>query len=285
MPTTAPWQLPAGVDCYAVVGNPVAHSKSPRIHQAFAKQTGQSLVYLAQAIEPGDFVAAVAEFQRLGGKGLNVTLPFKLEAHALCARRSERAEQSGAVNTLWFERDGRICGDNTDGIGLMRDLTMNHGMAVAGRKVLLLGAGGAAQGILPALLAERPAKLTIANRTFSRARALAGRVPLAERGMIDVLPMEALAGRAFNLIINATAASLAGELPPLPDDVLHRGGDCYDMMYADEPTVFMQWGLRYGAARSVDGLGMLVEQAAESFYLWRGIRPDTAAVIKELRQS
>jgi shikimate dehydrogenase len=282
---STPWRLPAGVDCYAVVGYPVAHSKSPRIHQMFAAQTGQTLSYIAQPIEPGNFAAAVAEFQRLGGKGLNVTLPFKLEAHALCAWRSERAERAGAVNTLWFDKTGRICGDNTDGIGLVRDLTVNHGIVVNRRKVLLLGAGGAAQGALPALLAARPAKLTIANRTFSKAQALAERVPAAERNMIEILPMEALAGRDFNLIINATAASLAGELPPLPDDVLHRGGDCYDMMYADGPTIFMRWGVRYGAVRSVDGLGMLVEQAAESFFLWRDVRPDTAPVIKALRHA
>ncbi len=192
---------------------------------------------------------------------------------------------AGVVNTLWFEKEGTICGDNTDGIGLVRDLTVNQGMAVVRRRVLLVGAGGAAQGVLPALLAERPARLTITNRTLARAQRLAERVPVAEKGLIEVLPMEALAGRAFDLIINATAASLAGELPPLPDDVLRAGGECYDMMYADEPTVFMQWGTRSGARRSVDGLGMLVEQAAESFFLWRGIRPDSAAVIKELRQS
>lgn len=282
---SAPWHLPRGVDCYAVVGYPVAHSKSPRIHQAFAAQTGQTLTYIAQPVEPGGFAAAAAEFQRQGGKGLNVTLPFKLEACALCAWRSERVERAGAVNTLWFDEEGRICGDNTDGIGLVRDLTVNHGMAVTGRMVLLLGAGGAAQGVLPALLAERPAKLTIANRTFSKAQMLAERVSDAGRGMIEALPLAALGGRDFDLIINATAASLAGELPPLPDAVLRRGGDCYDMMYADEPTVFMQWGLRYGAVRSVDGLGMLVEQAAESFFLWRGVRPDTAPVIKALRNA
>ncbi|MGD2138453.1 MAG: shikimate dehydrogenase [Gammaproteobacteria bacterium] len=268
-------------DKYAVMGNPVAHSKSPRIHTLFAAQTGQDLTYEAILVEPGDLAGAVAGFLAGGGRGLNITVPFKEDAWALAATRSERAERAGAVNTLVLNPDGRHFGDNTDGAGLVRDLTANHGAAIAGRRVLLVGAGGAARGVVEPLLLERPALLLVANRTPGKAVELARR--FCRLGRIEGCGLDALEGQSFDLVINATAAGLSGTVPALPGGVVTPASWCYDMIYGDAPTAFVRWAERLGAARAIDGLGMLVEQAAESFHLWRGVRPATGPVIRALR--
>ena len=272
------------MDRYAVIGNPIAHSKSPQIHAAFARQTGQELSYEALLAPVDGFAQTVADFRARGGLGLNVTVPFKLEAFALAEHHTARAQAAGAVNTLAFGADG-VLGDNTDGAGLVRDLTANLDFALAGRRILLLGAGGATRGVLLPLLDSRPARLTIANRTVAKAEALAA-LFAARAGdtALDACGFDALAGRRFDLVINATAASLADELPPLPPGLYAEGALAYDMMYARAPTRFMRAALADGAARVADGLGMLVEQAAESFTLWRGVRPDSAPVLAELRR-
>ena len=272
------------MDRYAVIGNPIAHSKSPQIHAAFARQTGQELSYEALLAPLDGFAQTVADFRAHGGRGLNVTVPFKLEAFALAEHHTARAQAAGAVNTLALGADG-ILGDNTDGAGLVRDLSANLNFALAGRRILLLGAGGATRGVLLPLLDSRPARLTIANRTVAKADALAA-LFAARAGdtALDACGFDALAGRRFDLVINATAASLADELPPLPPGLYAEGALAYDMMYARAPTRFMRAALADGAARVADGLGMLVEQAAESFTLWRGVRPDSAPVLAELRR-
>lgn len=267
-------------DRYAVMGNPIAHSKSPYIHTRFAEQTGQAVAYEALLVEAGDFPAAVERFRAAGGKGLNVTVPFKQEAWGLAASRSPRAERAGAVNTLKFTPQG-VFGDNTDGVGLVRDLHVNHGVTLAGRRLLLLGAGGAVRGVLEPLLAQQPAQLFIANRTAAKASELA--TTFADLGPVQGGGFAELAGQDFDVVINGTAASLQGELPPLPPDLLAPGATCYDMMYGAEPTPFMRWASAEGAAIVLDGLGMLVEQAAEAFLIWRGVRPQTAPVIASLR--
>lgn len=271
-------------DRYAVVGNPVAHSKSPRIHAVFARLTNQDLSYEAILAPRDGFADAVRAFIAAGGRGLNVTVPFKLEAFALAQRRSPRAEAAQAVNTLAFSGEG-IFGDNTDGAGLVADLTRNLGLSLAGTRILLLGAGGAARGALLPLLEQRPALLHLANRTADKARALgeefAGR---AAGGCLESGGFAGLAGRSFDLVINATAASLAGEAPPLPEGLYAPGSLAYDMLYGRE-TPFLAAARAQGAARLADGLGMLVEQAAESFFLWRGVRPPTAPVLAQLRSA
>lgn len=268
-------------DRYAVMGNPIAHSKSPLIHRQFAGQTGQVLTYDAILVDIGRFTEAVDAFRRDGGKGLNVTVPFKQDAWRLASRRTPRAERAGAVNTLWWDGDERLCGDTTDGVGLVRDLCDNHGIRIEGRRVLLVGAGGAARGVIEPLLAERPATLVIANRTPERAHELAA--IFGGLGPITGCGFGELSGRSFDLAINATAAGLTGEVPPLPATVFAPGACAYDMMYGSEPTAFVRWSLAQGCARALDGLGMLVEQAAEAFFIWRGVRPDTAPVIARLR--
>lgn len=271
------------MDRYAVVGNPVAHSKSPLIHAAFAAQTGQALVYEALLAPLDGFAATVEAFRVGGGLGLNVTVPFKLDAFALADRLSPRAEAAGAVNTLAFDR-GDIYGDNTDGCGLVRDLTQNLGWSLSGRRILLLGAGGAARGALLPLLMERPAALVIANRTESRAVELADRFRTqAKDTLLHACSFDALAGASFDVVINATAASLAAQSPALPDGLYAPGALAYDMMYGKDETPFMRAARSAGAAVVADGLGMLVEQAAESFFLWRGVRPHTRAVLATLR--
>ncbi len=266
-------------DQYAVVGNPVAHSKSPQIHAEFARQTGQDMSYERLLAPLGGFAETVEAFRQAGGKGLNVTVPFKEEAYRYATRKSERAEAAGAVNTLKFD-NGLIMGDNTDGAGLVRDLTANLKLQLNGKRILLMGAGGAARGVIGPLLAEKPAALSLANRTVEKALRLAGLFD----GKISGVSYAALSGERFDVVINATAASLKGELPPLPDQLFNPGALAYDMMYGAE-TSFMAWARRHGASQVADGLGMLVEQAAESFFLWRGVRPDTAPVIQKLRPS
>lgn len=268
-------------DRYAVIGNPIEHSKSPQIHAAFAAQTGQDLEYGRLLGTPGRFAEEVREFFAAGGKGLNVTVPFKEEAWQLAEELSPRARMAKAVNTLLPLPDGGIRGDNTDGVGLVRDLEQNQGARLDGWQLLLLGAGGAARGVLAPLFEARPAAITIANRTASRAEQLAEK--LAELGPLTGIGLDRLEGRRFDLIVNATAAGLQDRVPEIPDELLNPGGWCYDMMYADQPTAFVRWGLAHGAEKSLDGLGMLVEQAAESFFLWRGVRPDTGPVIRSLR--
>ncbi len=269
------------VDRYAVIGNPIEHSRSPQIHRAFAQQTGEPVEYLRLLGRPGHFAEDVEDFLCAGGRGLNVTVPFKEEAWRLVDELSPRAASAQAVNTILRLGDGRLRGDNTDGIGLVRDLQQNQGAVLAGARILLLGAGGAARGVLRPLLETHPERITIANRTASRAVALAA--DLAALGPVDGCGFGELAGRRFDFMINATAAGLSDRVPGIPDGLLAQGGWCYDMMYGSEPTAFMRWGRAQGAARVVDGLGMLVEQAAESFYLWRGVRPDTAPVMRQQR--
>jgi shikimate dehydrogenase len=266
---------------YAVMGNPVRHSKSPAIHHSFAKQCGIDLEYRAIEVEAGGFAAAVQSFRARGGHGLNITVPFKLEAYALADRRSARAQQAGAVNTFRFEPDGPIYGDNTDGIGLVRDLVSNCTTPLSGRRVLVLGAGGAARGIVGPILEEGVAQLLVANRTVSKAKELVAM--FASHPEMDACGLGALAGRRFDIVINGTAASLQGETLQLPPDMFAPGALAYDLMYGEAPTPFLQWARAQGATRISDGLGMLVEQAAESFLIWHGRRPQTNEVLKALR--
>jgi shikimate dehydrogenase len=265
-------------DRYAVIGNPIAHSKSPEIHAHFAAQTRQDMSYQRLLAPLDGFAASVQAFIAQGGKGANVTVPFKLEAYALATQLSERAQAAGAVNTLRFDGD-RILGDNTDGVGLVADIVRNAGVCVAGKRVLLLGAGGAARGVILPLLLEHPAQLVIANRSAAKAEALAQQ--FAVHGNIVASDFAALDGQ-FDLIINATSASLAAELPPISATLFGRDTLAYDMMYGKLPTVFMQFAAAQGASVR-DGLGMLVEQAAEAFLVWRGVRPETAPVFAALR--
>lgn len=269
------------VDDYAVMGNPIAHSKSPSIHTLFAEQTQQSILYTAMHVDLGGFSQAVGNFAAAGGKGLNITVPFKQEAWALVNERSERAERAGAVNTIKIEND-HLYGDNTDGVGLVNDLTANNSIDLTGKDILLMGAGGAARGVIIPLLKENPASLFIANRTPDKAKDLAA--DFSDSGNVNGGGYESLVDKQFDIVINATAASLQGELPPLPDTLLNNNASCYDMMYAAEPTPFMQWASTHKATKVLDGLGMLVEQAAESFYIWRNVKPETKAVIEKLRK-
>ena len=267
-------------DLYAVIGNPVAHSQSPLIHAAFAEQTGQDLIYEALFAPRDAFVATAGAFRRRGGRGLNVTLPFKSEAFQFATALSARARTAGAVNTLKFDGEA-VFGDNTDGAGLVGDLVRNRGCAVTGLRVLLLGAGGAARGVIGPLLGRRPAQFILANRTPDKAQRLAQ----SFRGALEARAFAALAGTQFDLVINATSASLAGELPPLPTGVFAPGALAYDMMYGKGDTPFLAFARNQGAAALADGLGMLVEQAAETFFIWRGVRPDSAPVLALLRQT
>jgi shikimate dehydrogenase len=268
-------------DRYCVVGNPVGHSKSPAIHAAFAEQTGQVLSYEAQLFELAEFAGQAAAFFKQGGKGLNITVPFKLDACEFADVLSDRAQRAGSVNTLLVGADHKIYGDNTDGVGLVRDIQHNHGGRLAGKRLLVLGAGGAVRGVLAMLLAEQPRALVIANRTEQKAHDLAAE--FADLGAVSASSFQALMG-PFDLIINGTAASLQGDLPPLADGLLAPGAWCYDMMYGADETPFNGWARAQGAAKTMDGLGMLVEQAAESFFIWRQVRPDTGSVIELLRQ-
>ena len=268
------------MDRYAVIGNPIAHSLSPRIHRLFAQQTQQNLTYDAILAPKDGFTAAVEQFRSEGGKGLNVTLPFKLTAWTFVDERSARAQRAQAVNTIVFRSDHHSFGDNTDGIGLLRDLTHNQGLILKGLDILILGAGGAVRGVLGPLLAAQPGRLVIANRTVQRAVDL--RADFAYAGDIEACGFQDLSGHSFDLVINGTSASVRGQVPPIPDNAVRASGICYDLFYAQEPTAFVHWGQRHGAGLSLDGLGMLVEQAAESFRLWRGIRPHTLPVIKTL---
>lgn len=269
------------MDRYAVVGNPVAHSRSPQIHEAFARATGQAMTYERILAPIGGFAEIAERFAREGGRGLNVTVPFKLDALAIASRASERAQAAGACNTL--VRDGQAWfADNTDGAGIVRDLTVNLGVRLDDADVLVLGAGGASRGILLPLFAQRPRSVTVSNRTMEKAQALVDR--FGGRGPLTAIAPMALAGRRFDVIVNATSAGLGAQGPwPWPDGLFAADAFAYDMIYGDAPTAFLRWAGTQGVARSADGLGMLLEQAAESFFLWRGVRPATAPVFDLLR--
>lgn len=267
-------------DLYCVFGNPISHSKSPFIHAAFAHETGEALIYEARLAPIDGFAAAVAAFVAEGGRGANVTVPFKEEAFRLCHTLTPRAARAGAVNTLSFV-DGRILGDNTDGAGLVADIVGNLGFSPAARRILLLGAGGAARGVIEPLLATAPAALVVANRSVDKALALAN--AFADLAAVDACSFADLAGKSFDLVINATSASLGGETLPLPGGIFAEGALAYDMMYGRGDTPFLAQARAQGAARCADGLGMLVGQAAEAFFIWRGRRPACAPVMTALR--
>jgi shikimate dehydrogenase len=266
-------------DRYAVIGNPISHSKSPLIHNLFARQTGQDMRYEAVEAPLDGFAATVQRLRAEGYLGCNVTVPFKFEAHALCDQLSSRAREAKAVNTLLF-RDGQILGTNTDGVGLLTDIEKNLDFKLMWKDALLLGAGGAAAGVVWPLF-NAGVGVVIANRTLEKAQLLADE--FTGSGTVYARRYEELAGKQFDLVINATSSSLSDELPPLPDDLFKPGALAYDMMYGRE-TPFMKFAREHGAAIVADGLGMLVEQAAESFFIWRGVRPDTAPVIAALRK-
>lgn len=274
-------EKPAMTDRYAVIGNPIAHSKSPRIHAAFAAQTGQDLSYEALLGPLDAFLATVQAFRAAGGKGMNVTVPFKLDALQLADRLTPRAQAAQAVNTLKFDETG-ILGDNTDGIGLVNDIQQRLGFAIAGRRVLLIGAGGASRGAMLPLLEAGPASLTIANRTVSKASEL--RQQFSHYPQISAGTLAEQQGQAFDLVINATSTALGGASTyNLPPGLFSKASLAYDMMYGNEDTLFQREAAANGATQTADGLGMLVGQAAESFFLWRGVRPDTEAVRQQLR--
>ena len=268
-------------DRYCVFGNPVAHSRSPAIHARFAAQCHHDLSYEAILAPIDGFAVTVSEFVAAGGKGANVTVPFKEKAFRLCTGRSARAERAGAVNTLAFTGN-EIFGDNTDGAGLVRDIEVNLEFTLAGRRVLLLGAGGAARGVIAPLLERQPAGLFIANRTTDKAEALARQ--FSDLAAVNAGNFPKIAGQPFDVVINATSASLSGATLPLPTGVFASGSLAYDMMYGKGETAFLALAREQGAARLADGLGMLVEQAAEAFFVWRGVRPDSAPVLVEFRE-
>ncbi len=270
---------------FAVMGNPVQHSRSPDIHRQFARQCGMTLEYGKIQVDPGGFSQAVSHFHANGGAGLNITVPYKEEAWKLCCktgnRLSARADTAQAVNTLRFEPDDTVFGDNTDGLGLVRDIQDNLGLCLSGTSILILGAGGAVKGILEPLLDCRPEQLCLSNRTSGRATDLAGRYG----GQVIALGLEETGQRTYDLIVNGTSSGLAGARPAIPDSCIHSGTLAYDLMYGPQPTAFMKWALDCGARAACDGLGMLVEQAAESFFIWHNTYPDTEPVIRQIRKA
>ncbi len=267
------------MDSYAVFGHPINHSRSPFIHQRFAAQTEQALKYRAIEAPLDDFAKTVEAFFQGDGKGANVTVPFKEQAFALCTEVSERASRAGAVNTLVKTANGEIHGDNTDGIGLVTDL-LNKQVTLSNSRILLLGAGGAARGVILPLLAQQPASIVISNRTVSKAQAL---VELFDHSALSASDLTQLDNYQFDLIINATSAGLSGNMPSLSSKCLHDDTVCYDMVYMKGQTPFNQWASQNGVKQCFDGLGMLVEQAAESFFIWRGVKPNTQMILSELR--
>jgi len=270
-------------DRYGVIGYPIAHSRSPIIHKLFAMQTNQSMEYDAMKVKPAELESAISSFRRSGGKGLNVTTPHKNKVAKLVDSMSDRARVAGAVNTLVFLEDA-MQGDNTDGFGLIRDLEQNLEINLAGARILILGAGGATGGIMSPLLERNPESIVVANRTMNKAKALEahfGNFGEVTACRFDSVPTE----DGYDLMINATSAGLKGEAPPYPDEAVSEDTVCYDLSYALSPTPFCQWAAARGAAQSVMGWGMLVEQAAESFRIWRGIRPDTKPVLDQVRTS
>jgi len=268
-------------DRYGVVGHPVAHSWSPFIHGMFARETGQAMSYRLFDITPQEFEPRVRDFFTLGGRGLNVTVPHKSAAVKIANELTPRATHAGAVNTLALQKDGKILGDNTDGVGLVRDLCDNLGLVIIRRRILVLGAGGATRGIIAPLLALEPAQIVIANRTRERAEILAEN--FAKLGPVRGMAMVELSEQ-FDVIVNATSASLNGEVPAVPAAVIGPETMCYDMAYGKADTPFTRWALDLGCARAFQGWGMLVEQAAESFRVWRGIKPSTASVLTAIKE-
>lgn len=270
------------VDRYAVFGHPISHSRSPRIHAQFAVETGQALEYQAVDVDPGEFESAVLRFFDEGGSGLNITVPFKERACAMAKVRSPAVAASGAANTLYLDAGGDLCAENTDGPGLLRDLKANHGAKLAGARILLLGAGGAVRGVMPALLAEVPQQISIVNRSQDKARTLASQFSGAVK--VHAIANDAPVGKAFDIIINGTSAGLSGEVPAVPEGAVDKDTWCYDMVYGRGETAFQRWARLQGARVSLDGLGMLVEQAAQAFLIWRGVAPQTASVMALLRK-
>lgn len=268
------------LDLYAVTGYPIGHSYSPIIHAQFAEQTGQRMRYERMEASPEEFAPRVRQFFGNGGRGLNVTRPHKRAAAAIADEMTPRARIAGAVNTLSALADGRLQGDNTDGAGLVTDLLRNLEARIEGRRILLLGAGGAARGIIAPLLSQRPAELVIANRDADKAVLLAA--DFAEEGVARGCGYDELDGPDFDLVINATAASASGEAPPLPPTSARPATLCYDLAYGQKQTPFTRWARKQGIKRVYKGWGMLVEQAAESFFIWRGVRPDTRPVLDKL---
>ncbi len=269
-------------DRYGVVGHPVGHSWSPFIHGLFARDTGQAMSYRLYDFTPEEFEARVRDFFTLGGRGLNVTVPHKIAAVDIASELTNRAAHAGAVNTLAMQKDGTILGDNTDGAGLVRDLCDNLGLVIIRRRILIVGAGGATRGVIAPLLALEPAQVLIANRTAERAQDLAQ--AFAKLGPVQGVGIRDITGGPFDLVINATSASLSGDLPPMTNSVVGTETVCYDMAYGKTDTPFVQWSLKHGCARAVQGWGMLVEQAAESFRVWRGVKPGTASVLTALKE-
>jgi shikimate dehydrogenase len=268
------------IDQYRVFGNPIHQSKSPNIHQAFAAATHQQLNYQVELVAEEKFEHTVMQFFAAGGKGLNITVPFKQRAFAMAQVLSPAAAKAEAANTLYLNAQGQLVADNTDGMGLVRDICHNLKGQLNAKRILVLGAGGAVRGVLQPILAQLPAQVVIANRTYSKACDLA--TLFTDIGPIEATPMAQLKG-PFDWIINGTSASLAGDLPSLPAGLITNTSCCYDMMYSAHTTVFNQWALNQGAAQADDGLGMLVEQAAQSFSLWRGMMPPTDTVLLTLR--
>jgi shikimate dehydrogenase len=270
------------MDRYAVFGHPIGHSRSPDIHARFAAQTRQAMEYRAIDVPAEQFENTLKAFIDEGGRGLNCTVPLKEIAFRATHILTDRARRSGAVNTLKILENGQLWGDNTDGVGLYRDLTRNLELKLKGKRILILGAGGATRGIVEPLLLEHPDSLCIANRTVERAEKIAD--DFSALGDLRAVGFDELAGSSFDLILNGTSASLSGALPPLPGGLLAEGGSCYDLAYGKEPTPFVLWGREQHAIISADGIGMLVEQAAEAFLIWRGIFPETVPVIEDLAQ-
>lgn len=267
------------MDQYAVVGNPVSHSKSPQIHAMFAEQTRQAMAYSAIESPLDGFEKVVNDFFGQGGKGLNVTVPFKEQAWRMCQQLSDRARLAGAVNTLFQDRNGQLCGDNTDGYGLVSDLKAQE-ISLLGKNILIIGAGGAVKGVIQPILSEAPASLTVSNRTLSKAEEIVE--TFKQMGSLKSLAFDGV-NKAYDLVINGTSASLGGQLPAVSSDIFSPQTVVYDMMYAKGDTVFNAWAKQCGAGVVLDGLGMLVEQAAEAFFLWRGVRPQTREVVQFLR--
>ena len=269
-------------DQYGVVGHPVAHSWSPFIHGIFAKETGQPIVYRLYDVAPEEFRDRVQEFFANGGRGLNVTLPHKIAAVEIAHELTPRAARAGAVNTLAIQADGTLLGDNTDGAGLVRDLCDNFNVVITRRRILIVGAGGASRGVIAPLLALEPSQIVIANRTADRAQALAN--DFQDLGAVTGVGFRYISGGAFDVIINATSASLSGEVPDIPVGVIGQDTFCYDMAYGKSDTAFIQWAVDHGCPHALQGWGMLVEQAAESFRVWRGVRPPTGPVLAALKE-
>ena len=257
-------------DRYALLGHPVSHSRSPAVHAAFAKQSGQDISYELIDVPPGTLKEFLPIFLEQGGKGGNITLPLKLEAASLVDKLSERASLAGAVNTFWLDENNKLHGDNTDGFGLVQDITVNLGVNLKDKRVLVLGAGGAARGVIHPLLSRSPASLIVANRTLNRATDMLE--ALALTGDIKAVTYDKLGKEPYDVVINATSASLDNTLLPLPLGLFNTGALAYDLVNLEQPTVFMDWALKHGASKAQDGWGMLVEQAAESFWDWRGVR-------------